>query len=115
MTFVLTIPAIVVASVAIGYLLYILAVLSRKLGAVNKTKPYYRWLYVSIIIIVVTTILDWLILALDVAVSDNVFIGTVSTEWLFLIGRALPLLIAAIIAVVVVVRYWGWLFREHDR
>ena len=43
MTF-LTIPAALIGSIAVGYLLYIFVVLSRKLGAVTKAKPRYRWL-----------------------------------------------------------------------
>ena len=52
---ILTIPAALVASIAIVYLLYIFAILSRKLGAVTKMKPYYRWLYVALALVLVVT------------------------------------------------------------
>jgi hypothetical protein len=110
---ILTIPAALIASVAVVYLLYLFLVLSRKLGAVNKTKPYYRWLYVSIIIVVVTTVIEWIILTVRTAPQNAPEI--IVSEWFHLIGRTLPLLVAVVIALVVVLRYWVWLFREHDR
>jgi hypothetical protein len=110
---ILTIPAALIASVAVVYLLYIFLVLSRKLGAVNKTKPYYRWLYVSIIIVVVTTVIEWIILTVRTAPQNAPEI--IVSQWSHLIGRTLPLLVAVVIALVVVLRYWVWLFREHDR
>ena len=86
---ILTIPAALIASIAVGYLLYIFAVLSRKLGAVNKTKPYYRWLYVSIVIVVVTTVIEWIILTVRTAPQNAPEI--IVSEWFHLIGRTIPL------------------------
>ena len=53
---ILTIPAALVASLAIVYMLYIFAILSRKLGAVTKMKPYYRWLYVALALVFVCVV-----------------------------------------------------------
>jgi hypothetical protein len=110
---ILTIPAALIGSIAVGYLLYIFAVLSRKLGAVTKARPYYRWLYVSLVIIVVTTVIEWIILTVRITPQNAPEI--IVSEWSLLIGRTIPLVVAAVIALVVVLRYWGWLFREHDR
>jgi hypothetical protein len=110
---ILTIPAALIASAAVGYLLYIFVVLSRKLGAVTKAKPNYRWLYVSIGIVIVTTVIEWIILSVRTAPQNAPEI--IASEWVHLIGRTIPLLAAIIIALVVVLRYWVWLFREHDR
>lgn len=110
---ILTIPAALIGSIAVGYLLYIFAVLSRKLGAVTKMKPYYRWLYGSITIVIVTTVIEWVVLTLRTA-PQNVPEFVVS-EWFHLIGHTLPLVAAVVIALAVVLRYWGWLFREPDR
>jgi hypothetical protein len=110
---ILTIPAVLIASIAVGYLLYIFVVLSRKLGAVNKTKPYYRWLYGSIVLVIISTIIEWIILTVRTAPQSAPEL--IISEWFHLIGRTIPLLSAVVIALVVVVRYWGWLFREHDR
>jgi hypothetical protein len=110
---ILTIPAALIASAAVGYLLYILAVLSRKLGAVTKAKPYYRWLYASIVIVIVTTVIEWIILSVRTTPQNGPEI--IASEWFHLIGRTIPLLVAVVIALVVALRYWVWLFREPDR
>jgi hypothetical protein len=106
-------PAALIGSIVVIYLLYIFVVLSRKLGAVTKAKPRYRWLYVSIVMVVVTAVVEWVFLSMRAA-SQNVPTPVVS-DWLHLIGHTLPLVVAAVIALVVVIRYWGWLFRESDR
>ncbi len=110
---ILTMPAALIGAIAVGYLLYILAVLSRKLGAVTKAKPRYRWLYVSIAIVVVTAAIEWIVLSVRAAPQNGPTL--IVSEWFHLIGYTLPLLAAAVIALVVVIRYWGWLFRENDR
>ncbi len=110
---ILTIPAAFVASIAIIYLLYMFATLSRKLGAVTKMKPYYRWLYVALILVMASLACQWIVLSVQTmpaAASDLIL-----SEWFSLLGYTLPLLIAAVLALVIVLRYWGWLFREQDR
>ena len=37
------------------------------------------------------------------------------SEWFYFAGHTVPLVVAAVLALVIVLRYWGWLFREHDR
>ena len=96
---ILTIPAVLITSIAVGYLLYIFVVLSRKLGVVTKTKPYYRWLYVSITIVIITTIIAWIILTVRTTPQNAPEI--IVAEWFHLIGRTLPLFVAAVIALVV--------------
>ncbi len=110
---ILTIPAALIGSIAVGYLLYIFVVLSRKLGVVTKAKPYYRWLYGSIVTVVVTTVIEWIILTVRTVPQNAPEI--IVSEWFHLIGRTIPLVVAVVIALVVVLRYWGWLFRERDR
>jgi hypothetical protein len=110
---ILTIPAVLISSFAIGYMLYILVVLSRKLGAVTKTKPYYRWLYVSIGLVLVTTGIEWIILTVRTIPQHAPEI--IMSDWFHLIGRTLPLVVAAVLALIVVLRYWGWLLWERDQ
>jgi hypothetical protein len=110
---ILTIPAALVASIAIVYLLYIFATLSRKLGAVRKMKPYYRWLYAALTLILVALVCEWIVLMLRTApqaAPDPILI-----EWFYLLGHTVPLFVAAVLALIIVLHYWGWLFRENDR
>jgi hypothetical protein len=110
---ILTIPAAFVASIAIVYLLFIFATLSRRLGAVTKMKLYYRWLYVALGLVIVSAVSEWIVLSLRPLpqTAPNLFLS----EWFYLLGHSVPLVVAAMLALIIVLRYWGWLFREHDR
>jgi hypothetical protein len=110
---ILTIPAALVASSAIIYMLYIFATLSRRLGAVTKMKPYYRWLYVALVLFLVSLACEWIVLTLRTApqAAPDLLLST----WFYLLGHTLPLLAAAVLSLIIVLRYWGWLFRERDR
>ncbi len=110
---ILTIPAALVAHIALIYLIYIFVTLSRRLGAVTKMKPHYRWLYVSLALIVVSLICEWVVLMLRTAPESAP--ALLLSEWFYLAGHTLPLLVAVVLALIIVLRYWGWLFREHDR
>jgi len=110
---ILTIPAVLLSAIAIVYLLHIFATLSRKLGAVTKMKPLYRWLYVAMALIAVSFISRWLVLT--PYILPQAVPALVSSEWFEVLSSTLPLMIAAVLALVIVLRYWGWLFREHDR
>jgi hypothetical protein len=110
---ILTIPAALAASVAVVYLLYIFAMLSRRLGAVTKLKPLYRWLYVAVVLVLVSLVCEWILLMLYTAPSaapDWLLSG-----WPYLLGHTAPLLLAGVLALIIVLRYWGWLFRERER
>ena len=110
---ILTIPAALMASLAILYLLYIFAILSRKLGAVTKMKPYYRWLYVALALVLVSLLCEWLVLTLRTV--PPLAPELILSDGFYLIGHTVPLTVAAVLALVIVLRYWGWLFRERDR
>ena len=109
---ILTIPAALVASIAMVYLLCIFATLSRKLGAVTKMKPYYRWLYVAAILVVVSLASEWLVLMLRT--EPQATPDWLLSEWFYLAGHTVPLVAAAVLALLIVLRYWGWLFRERN-
>jgi hypothetical protein len=110
---ILTIPATLVASIAIVYMLHIFATLSRKLGAVTKMKLHYRWLYVALVLVLVSLACEWVVLMLRTApqTAPDLILG----EWFYLLGHTVPLLVAAVLALVIVLRYWGWLFRGRDQ
>jgi hypothetical protein len=110
---ILTIPAALVTSLAIVYLLYIFAILSRKLGAVTKMKPYYRWLYVALALVLVALVCEWIVLMLRTVPQTAP--EWLLSAWFYFAGHTVPLVVAAVLALVIVLRYWGWLFREHDR
>ena len=109
---IVTIPAAFMASLATVYLLYIFATLSRKLGAVTKMKPYYRWLYMALALVVVSLVCEWIVLMLRT--SPQAAPDWLLSEWFYFAGHTVPLAVAAVLALSIVLRYWGWLFRERD-
>ncbi len=105
----ITIPSSLISLGAVLYLLYIFAVLSRKLGAVTKMKPYYRGLYWAMGLIGVAFVGESLHLTTFAVPEAIPWQGDVFYSLTF----TLPLLAAAIVALLVVLRYWSWLFREN--
>lgn len=98
----LNIPISVSGLAAVMVVLYILAALSRRLGAVTKMKPYYRGFYVAMACLAV---------AIGAAVLRQPMMPSDLSIYLFLFY--LPPLLSGIISLVVAYRYWGWLFRER--
>lgn len=106
-------PPSVLGLMAALYMLYIFSTLSRKLGSVTKMKPHYRGLYLGMALILVAVIAHalrvvvWLGAASlpDVLESDGFYLAT----------YYVPMALAVTISLIVVLRYWGWLFTERDR
>ncbi len=99
---ILNIPLSISGLVAVTVMLYILAALSRRLGAVTKMKPYYRGFYVAmagVVIAMVSTLLRQLDVRSDLS--------------LYILVYYLPLILSGVVSLVVAYRYWGWLFRER--
>jgi hypothetical protein len=110
---ILTIPAVLMAAGALVYLLYIFVTLSRRLGAVTKMKPRYRWLSVSVVLVLVSLAGEWIVLMLRTAPQTAP--EWLLSDWFFLLTHTIPLLSAVVLALIIVLRYWGWLFRERER
>jgi uncharacterized membrane protein len=98
----LNIPFSVSGLAAVMVVLYILAALSRRLGAVTKMKPLYRGFYAAMMCLAI---------AIGAAVLRQPMMPSDPSIYLFLFY--LPLLLSGIISLVVAYRYWGWLFRER--
>jgi hypothetical protein len=77
----------------------ILSYLSRELGNALKIKPYYRFLYVTTVLIFIASGID----AFHDAFPDPLF-GTIS-----IIIRTM----AGSIAICACLPYWKWLFAEY--
>jgi hypothetical protein len=98
----LNLPFSVSGLLAVMVTLYIFAVLSRKLGAVTKMKPYYRGFYIAMAAVAV---------AIGAALLHPP--GQPADSLTYLLAYYLPLLAAGLISLAVAYRYWGWLFRER--
>ena len=103
-------PLGVIGLVAVAYMLYILANLSRRLGAVTKMRPYYRGFYVAIGLLIVSILAQVMLSSL--ALAPNLSSGLVSTTLFSLVAYHVPFTLAMVISVAVAWRYWSWLFKE---
>jgi hypothetical protein len=110
---VLTAPISILGLIATFYMLYIFVVLSRKLGNVTKMRPYYRGLYVGMGLLAIAAISHSL--QTTVRLTPDLLPAVFNSEVFYLLTYYLPMLLAAFISLWVILRYWGWLFREHDR
>jgi hypothetical protein len=107
----LTGPSSVLSLLGEMYMLYILSVLSRKLGAVTKMKPYYRGYYVAMGLIGVAVVAHSLWLTAQAV--PNFLPWIMTSEAFSLGGYYAPMAVAATIGLILAMRYWGWLFRER--
>ena len=92
---------------SIGMTMFILGLLSKRLGAITHTPPFYKGLYVSATLVAVSVLIR----------LTNLLHSTDSTTlhddpvWVLLyIG--LPV-VAVTLAVIVAWRYWSWLLAER--
>jgi hypothetical protein len=90
-------PASMVVSILV------IASLSRRLGAVTRRPPLYRWLFVGATLICLGIVFR-------LASMDEM--GSLRDRGALLYDA--PVVAGLLIAVVVTWRYWGWLLYEHD-
>lgn len=100
----LNVPLSLTGLVAVMVMLYIFAMLSKRLGAVTKMKPYYRGFYVALLAV-----------AIAMAAALLRHPGASGDGSIYIFTYYLPLILAGVISLVVAYRYWGWLFRERTR
>ena len=101
-----------IGTISIMFLLYILARLSEKLGAVTRMPPHYRWFWVGIGFLAIAF--------LSQLIRITVFLtGQTSYLWLnlpifYLITYYLPMAVGVTIGIAVTWRYWSWLLTERN-
>ena len=109
---VLVTPLGVVGLIAIMYLLYIFANLSRRLGAVTKMKPYYRGYYVALAFLSVSFVARVVLSSVALSPPSLVAPGLLSSPFFSLVAYHVPFAIAMAISVGVTWQYWSWLLKE---
>ncbi len=87
-------------------MIFVLLVLSRKLGEALKKRPFYKILYLSIGLIAGAAIIS--IIASSGILTDSI------SEVITVVSMVLRF-ISVSVAVVVLVNYWKWLFNEFNR
>ena len=108
----LTAPLGSLSLLAIIYIFYILANLSRRYGQVIRLPPYYRGFYLAMGLIGLSFIShltqDSVIIAPEQAPS------LLSNDWFYLFTYYLPLAVAVTLAIGVAWRYWSWILKEQE-
>ena len=98
----------VAAPFAIAVTLIVLGLLSQRLGAVTGTPPFYRWFYVSSLLVSLAAFFA----ALNVLSAYTDGAGILYEEGFYLLTYGAPMVIGMTISAVVAWRYWGWLLGE---
>ena len=93
-----------VGALALALAVAILGILSKRLGEVTRTPPYYRWFFVASACIV-GGVLGRLIATLQV--------GSLDAQAALLYD--IPLVVGLLIAVLATGVYWGWLLGERGK
>lgn len=96
-------------SIAIAIALLVLGLLSKRLGSVTRTPPYYVWFYVAAGLMLVSILARLVHLGQGPAVAVALIDDKVSV----LLYAGLPA-IAITLGVVVAWRYWSWLLAERN-
>jgi hypothetical protein len=108
----LTAPLGSLSLLAVVYMFFILANLSRRYGQVIRLPPYYRGFYVGMSLICVAflshLVQDTVIIAPEQAPS------LLTNDWFYLLTYYLPLAVAATVGLAVAWRYWGWILKEQQ-
>lgn len=95
--------------IAIATALVVLGLLSKRLGSVTRTPPYYVWLYVAAGLMLVSILTRLVHLGQGPEVAVTLIEDKVSV----LLYAGLPA-IAITLGVVVAWRYWSWLLAERN-
>jgi hypothetical protein len=103
-------PLGVIGLAAVAYMLYILADLSRRLGAVTKMPAYYRGFYVAMGLLMISILAR--VTLNSVVLAPDLSTGIVSTPLFSLVAYHIPFVLAMVISVALAWRYWIWLFKE---
>lgn len=96
-------------SVSLLIMLLVLGLLSRRLGSVTRTKPYYIWFFVGAALLGISGLLQMLNAGGHIQIS-----GENEREIVrLIIYTGLPAL-GVTVGVVVAWRYWSWLLAERS-
>lgn len=95
--------------IGIGFMLFVLGLLSSRLGSVTRTRPYHLGLYFAAILVWLGGLAQLLDNLNHFTQSDSI---AQQTLWIFL-RRGLPA-VGSSLGLLIVWYYWSWLLAERD-
>lgn len=101
--------ASLIGQISVAIALVVVGLLSKRLGSVTRTAPYYVWLYAAAFMLFISILARLLNLGrgLEVALELHQH-----PAWI-LIYLGLPA-VGVTLGVIVAWRYWSWLMAERD-
>jgi hypothetical protein len=99
-------------TLSILILIYILAKLSERFGAVIKMRPRYRYYYVALVFLLVGWIAQLLVMAVNLMPAN--IQDALNSTWFLLLAYYLPVTIGVTIGLVITWRYWSWLVAGRN-
>jgi hypothetical protein len=96
--------------IAVIHIVFILAELSQRLGAVTKMPKYYRGFYLGAVLLFVALLTR--LLRINSYYTSPPTVAFLNDDLFYLIVYSLPLALGATIILLITLRYWGWLFKE---
>lgn len=101
-----------VGTISVMFLLFILARLSQKLGAVTRMSAYYRWFWVGIGFLGIALIAQFI--RMTVSLTGQTSYPVLNDPLFHLVTYHAPMVIGVTIGLGVTWRYWSWLLTERD-
>ncbi len=96
--------------IAIIYIVFILAELSQRLGAVTKMRKYYRGFYLGATFLFVSLLVR--LLQIGAFYTPPQTAALLNDDLFYLIVYSLPLALGATTVLLITLRYWSWLLTE---
>lgn len=96
-------------SISVAIALVVLGLLSKRLGSVTRTPPYYFWFYVAAGLMLVSIFAR----LVNLGHGSETAATLIQDEILILLYAGLPA-IAITLGLVVAWRYWSWLLAERN-
>lgn len=100
-------------TLAVVYVLYILARLSERLGSVEKMRPLYRYFYWAMSLVLISFLAQ--LLVIYAGIPENSVPQWLTSPWFTLVGHYLPLAAGVTIGIYVTWQYWSWLITESQK
>jgi len=107
---VITTPLGVMGLLAVAYLGFLFANLSRRLSAVRKMADHYRWFQVASGFVAIAAMSQ--VVRGIAALAPEFAYPILLESWFALVSFYIPLAIGVTLDLVLVRYYWGWILRE---
>ena len=99
-------------TISVMFVFFILARLSKKLGAVTRLPPFYRWFWVGTGFLGLALISQ--LLRITAVLTEQTSYPLLNDPTFYLVTYHLPFAIGVSIGLAVTWRYWSWLLTERN-